>query len=238
MRSNCAAPIMPCGLGGDHRVHRHHVGLGEEVVEAVGGFGVVRVVRDHAHPESFEPPLRGSAHGTEADEAGGLTRELPGPEPLVGDRAVAPDLAGAHVEVGPDDTAVHREQQRDGHLGDAVGVAARGAQHRDARGGGGRDVDVRRVAATRTDRAERQVEHGALHGVALDDEEVGALGDDAFRELLGLVEAERAVVDPRVEHDVGEAFERLETLTAEGGGHEGAPAYAGGAAHEASFART
>ena len=73
------------------------------------------------------------------------------------------------------------------------------------RGGGG-DVDVGGVAAARADGDEREVEDRALHAVGLDDEQVGALGRDPLGELLGVVEAQRLVVDPRVEHDVGEAL--------------------------------
>ena len=187
-------------------MHRDDVGLGEQVVERVRGVVGVRVVGDDAHAEPFEPPLRGAADRAEADEARGPPRELPRPEPLVGDRAVAVDLALAHVEVGAHDAAVHREQQRDGELGDGVGVAARRPQHGDARGGGGGDVDVVGVAAARADRDEREVEDGALHGVGLDDEDVRAFGFDALGELLRVVDAQRVLVDPRVEHDVGEAL--------------------------------
>ena len=190
------------------------------------------------HAEPFEPPLRGPTDRAQADQAGGLAGELPGPEPLVGDGAVAPDLARADVEVGPHDAAVHGEEERDGHLGDAVGVAAGCTQHRDPRGGGARDVDVGGVTTTCADGAEREVEHRPLHRVALDDQQVGALGDDALGELLGLVEPQRPVVDPGVEHDVGEALERVEPLTTERCGHENPGPAFGSGAHEASFART
>ena len=50
------------------------------------------------------------------------------------------------------------------------------AQHRDAPLGRGGDVDVVRVAAARSDRDQGQVEHRALDAVALDDQEVRALG--------------------------------------------------------------
>ena len=56
MRANCSAPIIPAVSGVTIGVHRHHVGLGEQVVERVRGLVVVGVVRDHAHAEALEPP--------------------------------------------------------------------------------------------------------------------------------------------------------------------------------------
>ena len=44
-RRTASAPIIPSGLGRDRGVHRHDVGLGEQVVERVGGVGGERVVR-------------------------------------------------------------------------------------------------------------------------------------------------------------------------------------------------
>ena len=57
----------------------------------------------HAHAEALEPPPHGPADGAEADQPGGPARQLPGPEALVGDRAVAVHLALAHVAVGGHD---------------------------------------------------------------------------------------------------------------------------------------
>ena len=97
------------------------------------------------------------------------------------------------------------------------------------------DVDVGRVAAARADREQREVEHRALHRVALDDEQVRALGLDALGELLGAVEAQRAVVDPRVEHDVGaQLAQGLEPVAAERRGHQDLRAVR----HRGSLART
>ena len=224
------------GLGGDRRVHRDDVGLGEQVVERVGGVGRVRVVRDDAHAEPLEPPLRRPADRAEPDDADGAARELPGPEALVGDRAVAPDLALAHVRVGPDDAAVHREEQPDGDLGHGVGVAARGAQHRDARGRwrrGCRRWSGRR--GTSRSRTSGRSSTGPFTESLSTIRQVGALGLDALGELLGSVEAQRPVVDPRVEHDVGaELAERLESLAAERRGHECLRAVG----HRGSLART
>ena len=211
-------------LGRDRRVHRHDVGLGEQVVERVGGVGCERVVADDLHAEAGEAPGRGPAHRAVAHDAHGLAGQLPGPEALVGDGAVAVGLARPDVEVGPDDTAVHREEEGDGHLGDGVGVASRRPQHGDALLGGGGDVDVVGVAAARADGDQRQVEHRALHAVGLDDEEVGALGFDPGGEVVGVVEAQRLVVDPGIEHDVGEGTEGVEAGTAERCGHERAVA--------------
>jgi len=108
-------------------------------------------------------------------------------------------------------------------------------EHRDALLGRARDVDVGRVTAAGADRDQREVEDRALHRVALDHEEVRPLGLDALGELLGPVEAERAVVDPGVEDDVGaQLLERREAVTPEGRGHEGLRAIR----HRGSLART
>ena len=148
--------------------------------------------------------------------------QLPRPEALVRDRAVAPDLALAHVHVGAHDAAVHRVQQPDGDLGDGVGVAPRRAQHRDAAGGGTGDVDVGRIAAAGADRPQRQLEHRSLDAVALDDEQLGALGDDALGQLLRVVEPQRSVVDPGIEDHVGaELPEPVEAGASERRGDEG-----------------
>ena len=130
-------------------MERDDVGLGEQLVEAVAGLVVVRVVRDDVEPESFETPLQGPGDGAEPDQAGGLPGHLPRPEPLVGDRAVAKRLARPDIRVGGYQVAGGREKQGDRHLGDGVGIAAGGVEHRDARFGGTGDVDVVRVAAGR-----------------------------------------------------------------------------------------
>ena len=125
-------------------------------------------------PEALEAPLRGPAHRAEADDAGGPPGDLPGAVALVGDGAVVEDRAGAHVAVAGDDVAGDGEEQGDGHLGDAVGVAARGVQHRDALVGGAGDVDVGGVAPGRADGPQRQVEHRARAESASQIDDVGA----------------------------------------------------------------
>src|SRR4029078_708987 len=95
--------------------------------------------------EALEAPFRRAPARTEPDDAGGAVVELPRPEALVGNRAVAPDLALAHVHVGPDDATVDRVQESDGHLGDGIGVPPRRPQDRDPPGRGPGDVDVGRV---------------------------------------------------------------------------------------------
>ncbi len=206
----------PVAVGGDGRVHRDHVGLGEQVVERVGGVGCERVVADHLHAQPGEAPGRGAPHGPQPHDAHRPAGELPGPEPLVGDGAVAVDLAGAHVEVGPGDPAGDRQQQADGQFGDRVGVAPGGPQHGDALGGGAGDVDVGGITPAGADGHQGEVEHRPLHGVGLHDEQVGALGGDALGQRVGVVDAQRPVVDPRVEHHVGDLAQRVEAGPAEG----------------------
>ncbi len=214
----------PLGLGRHDRVHRHDVALAEHREQFLGGvvrgLRVVRVVREDAHPEPFEAPRRGAADRAQPDDSRGPAGELPGAVALIGDLPGGVHLVGAHVGVGRDDEAVDREHQRHRQLRDRVGVAARGAQHRDAGRGRGRDVDVVGVAPARPDRDERHLEHGSLHRVGLDDEHVGALGSQPLGELLAVVDAQRDLLDPGVVHHVGDAPERVHPLAPEGRGHQ------------------
>ena len=86
---------------------------------AKGSLAITRMPR----PSSRQRVARPTA--PQADEAGGAAGELPAAEALVGDRAVAVHLALAHVAVGGHEVAGDGEQQADGQLGHAVGVAAR-----------------------------------------------------------------------------------------------------------------
>ena len=100
-------------LGGGRRVHRHDVGLAQQGLErVVGGVGRVRVVRDDRHAQALEAPSHRPPDGTEADETDRAPRDLPGPEPLVGDGSVAEHLAGPHVAVAGHHVAGHGQQQR------------------------------------------------------------------------------------------------------------------------------
>ena len=204
MAANCVGAHQPERLGRDGGVHRHDVGLGQQVVEAVGGVVGERVAGDHAHAEALEAPAGGPADGAQPDEAGGAAGELPAAEALVGDRAVAVHLALAHVAVGGDEVAGDGEQEADGELGHAVGVAPGRPQHGDALGGGAGEVDVGGVAAGRADGDEREVEHRAAALVGLADEDRGAELGGACGELLLVVEAERLLVDPRVDDELAE----------------------------------
>ena len=201
-------------------MHRDDVGLVEQLIERVRRVLGVRVVRDHAHAEPFEAPLHRASHGSQSHDARGLPRVLPRAVALVGDRPAAVRVAGADVAIGGHDPPGHREEQRHRHLGDRVGVATRGAQHRDPGGGGGGHVDVVGVTPAGADREEWQIEDGAGDEIGLHHEEVGALGLDPGRQLLGVVEPHGLLVDPGVEHHVGEALERVQSFAAERCRHE------------------
>ena len=210
MRANWAAPIIPSGVGRDRGVHRHDVGLAQQLVEVVGGVGDERVAGDHPHAEALEPPPRGPSDGAEPDEAGGAPGQLPGPVALVGER-VAEHRAGAHVAVAGHDVAGDGEQQGDGHLGDGVGVAPRRVEHGDAGGGGARPtstlVGSPRVEPMATSgRSSTAPEQ--LSASQIDDR--GAQLGDAGGEVVGAVQPHRALVEPRLEHDVGEAAQLVE----------------------------
>ncbi len=130
MRRELLAPDHARRLGRDRGVHGHDVGLREHLVEGVLGLGVVGVEGDHAGAEPLEPPLQGPAHRTQAHQPDRLTVDLPCPEPLVGDGAVPIGLAGAHVGVGLKQVTVDGEDEGHRHLGDGVGVASGGVDHR------------------------------------------------------------------------------------------------------------
>ena len=118
-------------LGRRRGVHRHDVGLGQHRFErVVGRLGRVRVERDDVHPEPLEAPAGGTPHCAQSHQADGAPGHLPGAVALVGDGTVDEDLVGPHVAVARQQVAGHGEQQRHRQLGHAVGVAARGAQHR------------------------------------------------------------------------------------------------------------
>src|SRR5262249_44425470 len=182
------------GLGRDHGVYRHDVGLGEQVVERVRGVVGVRIVRDHAHAEPLETPAGGAPDGTEADEAGGAPGELPGAEALVGDRPVAGDLALTDVPVGAHDAAGDGRQEADRELGDGVGVAPGRPQHGDAVSGGGFDVDVVRIAPAGPYGDEREIQDRALDRIALDHDDIRAFFGDAVGQLRGVVDTQRLLL--------------------------------------------
>ena len=114
------------------------------------------------HAEALEPPADGAADGAEADEAGGAAGQLPRPEALVGDRAVAEHLAGAHVASAASDVRVTASSRA------TVISATPSALRPGARStgmplvGGAGDVDVGGVAPGRADGPQRPVEHRAV----------------------------------------------------------------------------
>ncbi len=70
-----------------------------------------------------------------------VSRDFGTAEPLIGYGAVAKNVARPHM---PSQNQVPGDGQQQGHrhLGDSVGVASRGVQHRYAGRGGAGDVDV------------------------------------------------------------------------------------------------
>ena len=105
----------------------------EQLLEAVAGLVVVGVVGDDRDAQPRQPPPQRPADGAQAHQACGSPGDFAAAEPLIGDGAVAKHLAGPDIGVGGQQVAGGREQQRDGHLGDGVGIAARRVQNRDPR---------------------------------------------------------------------------------------------------------
>ena len=142
-------------------------------------------------------------------------------EPLVGDGAVAKHLAGPDIRVGGQHVTGGREQQRDGHLGDRVGVAARRVQHRYPGGGGAGDVDVVGITAGGRDGPQRELEHRSAHRIGLHHKDIGAFCAGAVGQLLGGVDPQRGLVDPRVVDHIGQLAQLVETRPPQRGGHQG-----------------
>ena len=216
------------GVGVDHagRLRRHrgmhgdHVGLGQQLVEGARGVVRVGVVGQDVHAEAAQAPAQGAAHRTEPDQADGAAVQLPGPVALVGNFAVAVDLAFPHVAVGGDDAAGGGEEQGHGELGHGVGVASRGAQDGDPGGGRGRHVDVGGITAAAAHGHDRLLVEVGPADVALDDDDVGALGRRPLGQLGGVVDAERGLVQPRIEHQIRQLVQQIEAGATHGGGHQ------------------
>src|SRR5205823_13325058 len=128
---------------------------------------------------------------------------------------------GADVVVSGQHVARRGQQQSDSELGHGIGVAPGRSQDRDAGSGGAGHVDVVGVATARPDGDQRQLEHRAAHEVALHDDDVGALLVGSLGQAGPVVDAQRGLVDPRVEHDVGQLPQGVEALAPERRGDEG-----------------
>ena len=200
----------------------HHVSLAQQLLEAVLGFVVVGVVRDDPQTQPGQPPPQRTADGTQAHQPGGESSDLAAAEPLIWDAAVAKDVAAADIRVCGQQVTGGGQEQGHRHLGDRVSVAARGVQHRDAGRGGSWDVDVVGVPAGGRDRAQAQLEHRSAHRVAFHHNNIGGFGSDPVGQLLGAVDPQRGLNDPRVVHHVGQLPELGEPRSTQRGCHQGA----------------
>ena len=170
----------------------------------------------HLHPEAFEPPLGGAADRAETDEPRGAPGELPGAEALVRDRAVAVHLAFAHVDVGL------RSRWRLTANSSATVISATASALRPGARSTGMPAAVAPATSTLVGSPrvepmahERQVEHRSLARVGLADEHGRADFLGPLGELLGVVQPQRVVVDPRVDDDLAELLQRVEPRTAQ-----------------------
>ena len=194
-------------------VERHRLGVGEH--DLVGAD--VRVGDEDARAEGAQALGHGAPDRTEADEADGLVPQLAALQ--AGERlAHAAHVAGVDPRLTQErrrggQPASQHQQERNGELGDRVGVAPRGVQHRNAEGGARRDVDVHRVAAARGDDAQvgQLAQRVGVDDVHFGDEDLHAAqrldqrrsGEQAhhFAEARVLDVAERAQRrQPRVVH--------------------------------------
>ncbi len=181
---------------------------------------VERVVGDDPHAEPGHPPPDRPPDGAETDQPDRPAGQLPGAEALIRDGAVAEHLSGADVGIGAKHVPGGGEQQCQRHLGDRVGVATRSVQYRDAGRGRARDVDVVGIAAGGCNRSQTQIENRAADRIALHHNDIRALGRDPFGQLLGAVDAQRALVDPGVVDHVGQPPQFFESFATQRGRHQ------------------
>ena len=211
MRANCVRADEPRRLGRHHRVHRHDVALPRAGRRASASLrGCTGRTRCTFMPRPSSRHFVGAADGAEADDAGGPARELPGAVPLVGDLARR-RTPGRRGRRGRRATMKRLVANRSAIVISATASALRPG----ARSTGmpalvaAGDVDVVRVAAARADDAEVALEYRAFHRIGLDDEDRRAfLVDHASASFSAVVETQRELLDPGVEDDVGDAFER------------------------------
>ena len=193
----------------------------QQLVERARGVGRVGVVGEDVHAEAAQAPPQRAPDGAEAHQADGLAGQLPGPVALVGDLAVAVDLALPHVAVRRDDAAGGGEEQGHGQLGHGVGVAAGGPQDGHTGGGGGRHVDVGRVTPAAAHGDDRLLVELGAADVALHDDDGGPLGGDPLGQLGGVVDPQSGLVEPRIEHQIRQLVQQVETGAAHGRRHQG-----------------
>ena len=220
MRANCSAPIIPVVSGVTIACIVTMSDFGEELVERVGrrprrtGRARSRACRDPRSatsprarrrrarrcPRSFpRSATRGSAGRGSCRRGTGRRR---------GRRGRRARSTGSPRRAAP--PRARRPRRRCGPARAAPGSRPRWRPAR--RRWWGRPDRSRSPAAAGRRRARDRV---GLHH-----EEVGALGLDPGGQLLGVVEPHRLLVDPGVEHHVGEAFQRGQSLAAERRRHQ------------------
>ncbi|CFR82214.1 Uncharacterised protein [Mycobacterium tuberculosis] len=168
----------PDRVVGDRRVHGDDVSLGQQLVKAVAGVVAVRIVRDDPQAQPGQPPAHRATDGTQAHQPGSQPGDFGTAEPLIGDGAVAKDVAGPHICVRGNQVPGDGQQQGHRHLGDSVGVASRGVQHRYAGRGGAGDVDVAGIPAGGGDHPQPPLEHRATDRVTFHHKNIGGDGGD------------------------------------------------------------
>ena len=220
--ANCSAPIMPTVSSVTGACSETMSACLEQLVEAVAGLVVVRVVGDDRDAEPGQPPPQGPADGAEAHQARRPPGDLAAAEPLVGDGAVAKHLAGADIGVGGaardgwPRTAARRPSRRPRrHCGPGVcrtGIPAAVAPAMSTLFG---------ITAGGRDRPQREVEHRSTHRIGLHHKDIGAFCAGAIGQLLGGVDPQRGLVDPRVVDDIGQLAQLVETRPPQRGGHQG-----------------
>ena len=183
--------------------------------------GCVGVVGEHLHAQAAQAPAQRPPHRTQTHQPHRLPRQLPGPVALVRDLPVAVDLPLPHVAVRRHDAPGRSEQQCHRQFGHRVRVAPRGAEHGNAGGGGGRHVDVGRVAAAAAHGDDGLLVELGAADIALDDHDRGTLRRHAFGQLDGVVDAQRGLIEPGIEHEICQLVQQIETGTADGGSHQG-----------------
>ena len=114
------------------------------------------------------------------------------------------------------------KQQRQGHLGDRIGVAGRGVEHRNTGGGSAGNVDVIGISPGGGYRSQPKLEHRAGHRITFHHNHISGFGGDPIGQLVGGVDAQWGLFYPRVVDHVCQLPELGETCTLKWGGYQSA----------------
>ena len=206
--ANCPAPIIPT-VSSVTGACRETMSACEQFVEAVAGLVVVRVVGDDRDAQSGQPPSQRPADGAETHQAGRPAGDLTAAEALVGDRSVAKHLAGPTSASAGSKWRVAANSSATAISATASALRPGVCRTRESRRWRRR---CRRCSGHRAwmRRPQRELEHRSAHRIGFHHKDICALCSGAVGQLLGGVDAQRGLVDPRVVDHVGQPAQLVE----------------------------